>query len=506
MSGLSSISKLQDSIAKLTTAIDQYSLAVEKKIAELKSAKSSAEITVAQSEEEQQIIKEKIKRTNVEKAELENVLNEKQTELDNAIAENTNIGKELEDATRSLNFTDSVLNSIADDFKKTQERISVLNTTIADKEKEASELMEQLQRERDLAMQANINKDEEISNKNQEIADKYSQIQAIQIANVTLSEQQKEQITNLERDKATLEQQKTVLEAQNADLLKSNTEKIQKKDGLISKLETDYNSKEAELKESITNLKLENDAAAKIIDQLQSELEESKKLTAEEKENNKKLLAEINEKQNELDKQLADIENVNEVITKIHTDINKLQTNQEALTSQHRNCQSKIDELNNQIEEANIKITKLQAIIKDRTNKLNSPGYPDVNNNEGSTEHRLGVPYQGDNGNWFIKLKDGEIETVIPYDNKTNHPITANDEYGNKITWEKTAEGIYKKVTVPVSNGKVGGEPISQNYTVKGGRKRKASKTIKNTIKKHVSNKRNTKRKNKHHKKQTYKR
>jgi hypothetical protein len=47
---------------------------------------------------------------------------------------------------------------------------------------------------------------------------------------------------------------------------------------------------------------------------------------------------------------------------------------------------------------------------------------------------------------------------------------------------------------------------IVKNFTVKGGRKRKASKTIKNTIKKHVSNKRNTKRKNKHHKKQTYKR
>jgi len=516
MSDQSNINKLTDSISKLKTAIDEYSSAVERKIAELKNAKSSAEFTIAQSEEEQQKIKGAIEITNVEKVKLERDLNQKQDELNTAIAENANIGNALDIATKSFNLTDNVLKIAVDSLEETHSKIRELHETIANQEREASDLRNQLQRERDLATQANINNNRKIFNKNQEIADKDSQIRAIQFENDTLSERQKTQIANLEREKTALEQQKTGLEAQTADLLKSNTEEIQKKDELISKLETEYKSKEAELEESIENLKLENEKAANNLDQLQSKLEESTKLTAEEKENNKKLLGEIDEKQNELDKQLADIEKVNEVITNIHTNITNLQTNQEALTKQHSNCQSKIAELNKQIEQANSKINELQKIVEGKTSVLNA------NDDDNFGVDITGVApepvlyteptlVKGQNGETKIQLKDKLNNKIIdfPYDAETGLP--KNDVDGS-ITgfitkWSKTTRQdgstVYTKESVKKNNKT---NKIEKNFTVKGGRKRKASKTIKNTIKKHVSNKRNTKRKNKLHKKQTYRR
>jgi hypothetical protein len=128
--------------------------------------------------------------------------------------------------------------------------------------------------------------------------------------------------------------------------------------------------------------------------------------------------------------------------------------------------------------------------------------------NEGTVFHPLGEPYK-ENGASFIRLKAADgTETTIPYDETTKLPkgTYGKVKNGSKISWEKDEDGNFIKTEVGFRNDKATGPPTTRKYTVKGGRRRKASKTTKNSAKKYGSNKRNTKRKHKHHKKQTYKR
>jgi hypothetical protein len=218
----------------------------------------------------------------------------------------------------------------------------------------------------------------------------------------------------------------------------------------------------------------------------------------------------------------------------MQSQIDDLQSKQYDLTSQHNDCQAKMVELNKQIEEANTKINELQAIVEGNTKVLNAStpsGDFDFDNdedegesntsatsldtdfgvapgsisNEGTIFHPLGEPYK-ENGASFIRLKaaDGK-ETTIPYDETTKLPKGTDGKNGSKISWKRDGDDFIK-TEVGFRNGKETGSPSTRKYTVKGGRKRKTSKTVKSTIKKHVSNKRNTKRKNKLHKKQTYRR
>ena len=200
----------------------------------------------------------------------------------------------------------------------------------------------------------------------------------------------------------------------------------------------------------------------------------------------------------------------------MQSQIDDLREKQSTLTEQHSNCQAIIAELNNQIEQANIKINELQAIVEGKTSVLNA----NDDDNFGVDITRVAsepVFYteptlvKGQNGETKIQLKDKLNNKIIdfPYDAETGLP--KNDVDGS-ITgfitkWRKTTRPdgstVYTKESTKKNDET---NKIVKNLTVKGGRKRKASKTIKNTIKKHVSNKRNTKRRNKLHKKQTYRR
>jgi chromosome segregation ATPase len=459
MSDQSNINKLTDSISKLKTAIYEYSLAVEKKIAELKNAKSGAEFTVAQSEEEQQKIKEEIERTNVEKAALQDELNIKKETLTDLIVKNLQNGKDLEDSTKKLTIKDEELQGYIKELATQQEIIIRLNTAIEKQAQEAGQLKDQL-----IALQ-------------------------------------EKQITN-----------DAAVAAKDTEIVKLR----QSKDAEIIRLQNEYNTKETALKESINELQKANGESSEIINNLENDLAKSKTASIEEKENNKTLLINISEKQTQLTERSNQIKEANDLVANMQSQIDDLREKQSTLTAQHSNCQAIIAELNNKIEQANSKINELQKIVEGKTSVLNAND--DDNFGVGitgvapepvlNTEPTL---VEGPNGETKIQLKDELNNKIIafPYDAETNLP--KNDEdgsiTGSIIKWSKTIRPDGSTVYTKESTNK--NDPtnkIVKKYTVKGGRKRKASKTIKNTIKKHVSNKRNTKRKNKHHKKQTYKR
>ena len=512
----SSISKLKESIEKLKTAINEYSLAVEKKIEELKNAKGLAENTVAVSKEEQEKIKVEIEKTKVEKNALEGQLNTTETELVNAILENGRIGGEIVGLTGQLTMKDAELRTAAENLAAEQERIAALNTTIEEKQREFEQLRDQL----DVLLQESI--EEQIRNAD-EIVVKDNEIQKILETNKTLSDEQQNEIDRLNRERDALVNQNATSSAEQ-----------QKKDAEITRLQTTYNTKEAELNTSIDELLKANGETTETINKLQNDLAKSTTATAEEKEKNKTLLSEIIKKQNQLTEQSKQIEKANDAVIAMQSQIDGLQSKQHDLTSQHNDCQSKMVELNKQIEEANTKINELQAIVEGNTKGLiNNPNgdfdndkdeeessapsnsatsldtdfgvAPGSISNEGIVFHPLGEPYK-ENGASLIRLKaaDGK-ETTIPYDETTKLPKGTDGKNGSKISWKRDGDDFIK-TEVGFKNGKETGSPITRKYTVKGGRMRKASKTVKKSAKKYGSNKRNTKRKHKQHKKQTYKR
>jgi chromosome segregation ATPase len=459
MSDQSNINKLTDSISKLKTAIDEYSLAVERKIAELKNAKSGAEFTVAQSEEDQKRIKAEIERTNVEKAALQNELNIKKENLTDLIVENLQNGKDIEDLTKKLTIKDEELQGYIKELATQQEIIIRLNTAIEKQAQESGQLKDQL-----IALQ-------------------------------------EKQITN-----------DAAVAAKDTEIVKLR----QSKDAEIIRLQNEYNTKETALKESINELQKANGESSEIINKLQNDIEKSTTDSIKEKENNKTLLININEKQNQLTERSNQIKEANDLVANMQSQIDDLREKQSTLTEQHSNCQSKIAELNKQIEEANIKINELQEIVEGKTNVINA----NDDDNFGVDITRVAsepVFYteptlvKGQNGETKIQLKDKLNNKIIdfPYDAETGLP--KNDVDGS-ITgfitkWSKATQQdgsvVYTKESTKKNDET---NKIVKKFTVKGGRKRKASKTIKNTIKKHVLNKRNTKRRNKLHKKQTYRR
>jgi hypothetical protein len=570
MSDQSNINKLTESISKLTTAIDEYSLAVERKIAELKNAKSGAEFTVAQSEEDQKRIKAEIERTNVEKAALQDELNIKKETLTDLIVKNLQNGKDLEDLTKKFTIKDEELQEYTKELAIQQEIIIRLNTAIEKQAQEAGQLKDQLialqekQITNDAAVAEKDNEIQEIRNTNAELsADQQANInrliqekESLTTQSATLSAEQQAIIDILNREKTDLEAQNAaavavknnkILAIRNANaalsadqqstidrltqeiiaLEKSNSSAIsakdteivnlrQSKDAEIIRLQNEYNTKETALKESINELQTTNAKATEIINNLENDLAKSKTASIEEKENNKTLLNNISEKQNQLTERSNQIKEANDVVANMQSQIDDLREKQSTLTAQHSNCQAIIAELNNQIEQANIKINRLQAIVEGKTSVLNA------NDDDNFGVDITGVAsepvfyteptlVEGQNGETKIQLKDKLNNKIIdfPYDAETGLP--KNDVDGS-ITgfitkWSKTprqdGSTVYTKESTKKNDET---NKIVKKFTVKGGRKRKASKTIKNTIKKHVLNKRNTKRRNKLHKKQTYRR
>jgi chromosome segregation ATPase len=568
MSDQSSINKLTESISKLKTAIDEYSLAVEKKIEELKNAKSNAEFTVTQSEEQQERIEAEIEKTNVEKVALQDELNIKKEKLTELIVENLQNGKDIEDLTKKLTIKDEELQGYTKELAIQQEIIIRLNTAIEKQAQEAGQLKDQL-----IALQ-----EKQITN-DAEIAAKDNEIQAIRNTNAELSAEQQANIDRLIQEKESLttqsatlsaEQQaiidrlnreKTELEAQNAAAVAAKNNEIlairnanatlsadqqstidrltqeiialetanssaisakdteivnlrQSKDAEIIRLQNEYNTKETVLKESINELQKANGESSEITNKLQDDIAKSTTATSEEKKKNKTLLVEIIKKQNQLTERSNQIKEANDLVANMQSQIDDLREKQSTLTAQHINCQAIIAELNNQIEQANIKINELQAIVEGKTSILNA------NNDDFGVDITGVAPepvfytepilVEGANGETKIRLKDKSNNHIdFPYDAETGLP--KNDVDGS-ITgfitkWSKTTRQdgstVYTKESVKKNNPT---NKIVKNFTVKGGRKRKASKTVKSTIKKHVSNKRNTKRRNKLHKKQTYRR
>jgi chromosome segregation ATPase len=510
MSEPSSISKLKESIANLKTAIDEYSLAVEKKIEELKAAKGLAENTVALSKEEQEKIKVEIADITNQKTTLIDVLETKETELDNAIEENRKIGEEMKTLTGKLELKDLDLKAHTDELVAQQDEINRLNTNIAGKEREADQLRDELN-----TLQAASIEEQRINA--DAIAAKDKKIQEIRDENAALSAEQQIEIERLNQEKT--------------DLETANSSAIEENNAEIARLKTEYNTRENELNTSIEEFRKATSEATETINKLQSDLEKSTTATADEKEKNKTLLSEIIKKQTKLAEQTNKIKEANDAVIAMQSQINDLQSKQEDLTSQHSDCKEKMDELNREIEEANKKINELQELVEGNTRGLNAsnpsgdfdnddneeestaPSNPDtkLDDNfgiEGTVFHPLGSPYQ-ENGKWYIKLKgENSKETTIPYNKDTELP--QNDETGASgiiINWSKdySDDSFIKKSRPKGSEPGSSGEQ-RQKYTVKGGRRRKASKTMKNSAKKHTSNKRNTKRKHKHHKKQTYKR
>jgi chromosome segregation ATPase len=361
MSEPSSISKLKESIENLTTAINEYSLAVEKKIEELKTAKGLAETTVALSKEEQEKIKLEIDSITNQKTILIKDLETKEAELGNAIEENRNFGQEMKTLTGKLEFKDLDLQKRTEELKAQEDEVTRLNITIADKQLKADQLRDELNTLQEASIEEQrINADA--------ITEKDNKIQAIRDENATLSTEQQREIERLNLEKT--------------DLETANSSAIEKKDAEITRLKTEYNTRENELNTSIEEVRKVNDEASETINKLQSDLEKSTTATADEKEKNKTLLKEIIKKQIQLTEQSKQIEKSNDAVISMQSQIDDLQSKQHDLTSQHNDCQAKMVELNNQIEEANKKINELQAIVEGNTKKLN-PTNDDFDNDEG---------------------------------------------------------------------------------------------------------------------------